>query len=131
MDNEVHKEKLKSSLLDMLTRIDALPVLPKSKLLLYQRYILSKLSWHLTVATLPKSRVIKHLDNVVTRFVRQCLDLPISATLSDITLPENQFGLNLQLIFLNSSNVKPSCKFLCNLRSMLPLRHFRKVLVRT
>ena len=42
MDNEVHKEKLKSSLLDMLTRIDALPVLPKSKLLLYQRYILSK-----------------------------------------------------------------------------------------
>ena len=28
MDNEVHKEKLKSSLSDMLTRIDVLPVLP-------------------------------------------------------------------------------------------------------
>jgi len=48
MDNEIHKEKLKSSLPDMLTRIDALPVLPKNKLLLYQRYILSKLSWHFT-----------------------------------------------------------------------------------
>ena len=35
MDNEVYKEKLKSSLLDMLTRIDALPVLPKNRLLLY------------------------------------------------------------------------------------------------
>ena len=67
MDNEVHKEKLKSSLLDMLTRIDALPVLPKNKLLLYQRSILSKLSWHLTVATLPKTWVIQHLDNVVAR----------------------------------------------------------------
>ena len=103
MDNEVHKEKLKSSLPDMLTRIDALPVLPKNKLLLYQRYILSKLSWHLTVATLLNTWVIEHLDNVATRFVRQWLDLPISATLSGIILPKNQFGLNLQL---------PSVKFI-------------------
>jgi len=34
MDNEVHKEKLKFSLSDILTRIDALPVLPNNKLLL-------------------------------------------------------------------------------------------------
>ena len=60
MENEVHKEKLKSSLPDMLTRIDVLPVLPKNKLLLYQRYIFSKLSWHLTVATLPKTWAIQH-----------------------------------------------------------------------
>ena len=102
MDNEVQKEKFKFSLPDMLTRIDALPVLPKNKLLLYQRYILSKLSWHLTVVTVPKTWVIQHLDNVVTGFVRQWLDLPISATLRGIILPKNQFGLNLQL---------PSVKF--------------------
>ena len=30
MDNEFHKEKLKSPLSDMLARIDALPVLPKT-----------------------------------------------------------------------------------------------------
>ena len=101
MDNEVHKEKLKSSLSDMLTRINALPVLPKNKLLLYQQYILSKLSWHLTVATLPKTWVIQHLDNVVTRFVRyQGVESP---KLSGIILPKNQFGLNLQL---------PSVKFI-------------------
>ena len=87
----------------MLNRIDPLPVLPKNKLLLYQRYILSKLSWHLTVATLPKTWVIQNVDNVVTRFVRQWLDLPISATLSGIILPKNQFGLNIQL---------PSVKFI-------------------
>ena len=87
----------------MLTRIDALPVLPKNKLLLYQRYILSKLSWHLTVATLPKTWVLQHLDNVVTRFARQWLDLPISATLSGIILPKIIFGFNLQL---------PSVKFI-------------------
>ena len=103
VDNEVHKEKLKSSLPDMLKGIDALSVLPKIKLLLYQRYILSKLYWHLTVATLRKTWVIQHLDNIVTRFVRQWLDLPISANLSGIILPNNQFGLNLQL---------PSLKFI-------------------
>ena len=86
----------------MLKRMDALPILPKNKILLYQRYILSKLSWHFTVASLSKTWVIQNLDNVVIRFIRQWLDLPICATLSDIILPQNQFGLNLQL---------PSVKF--------------------
>jgi len=103
MDIDVHNEKLKSSLPYTLTRNDALPVLPKNKLLLYQQYILSKLSLHLTVATLPKTWVIQPLDNVVTRFVHQWLDLPTSATLSSIILPKNQFGFNLQL---------PSIKFI-------------------
>ena len=131
MENEVHKEKLKSSLPDMLTRIDALPVLPKNKLLLYQRYILSKLSWHLTVATLPKTWVIQHLDNNVNRFVRQWLDLPISDTVSGIILPKNQFLVSMSsYLLLNSSNVKPFCEILCNLHSMMPLCHFGKVLVK-
>ena len=39
----------------------------------------------------------------MVRFVRKWLDLPISATLSGISLPRNQFGLNLLL---------PSVKFL-------------------
>ena len=103
MDNKVHKEKLQSSLVDMLTNIDSLSILPKNKLLLYQRYLLSKLSWHLTVANLAKTWVTENLDSITIRFIRQWLDLPISATLSGIILPCNQFGLNLQL---------PSVKFI-------------------
>ena len=70
---------------------------------MYQRYLLSKLSWHLTVANLAKTWVIENLDSITIRFIRQWLDLPISATLSGIILPCNQFGLNLQL---------PSVKFI-------------------
>ena len=95
VDNKIHKEKLKSSLSDMLRRIDTFPVLSKNKLLLYQRYIL-------TVATLSKPWVIQHFDNIASSFVRQWLDLPNSATFSGISLPYSQFGLNLQL---------PSVKF--------------------
>ena len=39
MDNEVHKEKLKSSLSDVLTHIDTLLVLPKNKLQLFAEAI--------------------------------------------------------------------------------------------
>ena len=106
------RKNLKFSLSDMLFRIDALPVLPKNKILLYQRYILSKFSWHLTVATLSKTWVIQHLDNIASRFVRQWLSLPISATLSGISLSYNQFGRNLQLPsvkFLQCQTVLRSC----------------------
>ena len=87
---------------DLLNKIDTLRILPKNKLLLYHRYVLSKISWHLTVADLSKTWVIEHLDNLVVKFVRIWLELPISATLSGISLPNNKFGLNLQL---------PSVKF--------------------
>ena len=43
MDNKVYTEKMQSSLDDMLTNIDSLSILPKNKLRLYQRYLLSKL----------------------------------------------------------------------------------------
>ena len=95
MDNEKHKEHHKSCLLNLMKLIDSLCILPKNRLLLYQRYVLAKLSWHLTVADLPKTWVIENLDNVVVRFVKQQLDLPISATLSGISFTRNKFDLNL------------------------------------
>ena len=103
MSNKDHQDLLLSSLYDMLQTVDSLHIHPKKKLLLYHRYILSKLSWHLTVADLSKTWICEHLDNVVTKYIRQWLDLPISATLSAITLSHKNFGLSLQL---------PSVKFI-------------------
>ena len=97
MDNHQHKIHLELSLLDMLELIDSLRILPKNRLLLYQRYVFSKLSWHLTVANLSKTWFIENLDNFAVKLVRKWLDLSISATLSGISLPRNQFGLNLLL----------------------------------
>ena len=71
MNNKYHKDLLLSSLHDMLQTVDSLHIHPKNKLLLYHRYILSKLSWHLTVADLSKTWICEHLDNVVTKYIRQ------------------------------------------------------------
>ena len=85
-----------------MNRIVSLSCHPENKLFIYHQFVLSKLSWHLTFADLSKTWVVQNLDNIVTKYVRQCLDLPISATLSTIVLQKSKYGINLIL---------PSTKF--------------------
>ena len=103
MDDEDHKVQIESCLLGMLQRIDSFTILPSNKLLLYHHWVLSKLSWSLTVTNLSKTWVVENVDSITTRFVCKWLELLISATISGIILPQNKFGLNFQL---------PSTKFL-------------------
>ena len=102
MDNKGHKHILLSNLLVMLKNKDSLTSHPRNKLLLYDRHVLSKISWHLTAADLGKTWISEHLDNIVTKYVRQWLDLPISATISSIIPSHKNFGQAIQL---------PSIKF--------------------
>ena len=55
MSNQDHKSKLICLADDLMSYIDLKPLHPKNKLLLYRRYVLSKLSWHFTVAAIPKT----------------------------------------------------------------------------
>ena len=97
MTNEVPKSKLLSLFSTFMKGIDDLPLHPKNKLLVYQRYVVSKVSWHFTVADLPKTWVTENLDNLVSRYIHSWLHLPVGATLTNLVLTKNQFGLNLQM----------------------------------
>ena len=101
MDNKDHKEILKSSFKSLLNTADSLHIYPKSKLLLYHRYVLSKISWHFTVTNLAKTWISENLDNIVSKYIRQWLELPISATLSSIVPSSKKFGLAIQLPSVN------------------------------
>ena len=103
MDNTDHMSALLSTINDLMMKVDCLPCHPKNKLLLYHRFVLSKLSWHLTIADLSKTRVIENLDSIVTGYVRKWLELPISATISSLILSKSRYGINLGL---------PSTKFI-------------------
>ena len=70
MDNKDHKELVKSSLQTMLKTIESLNIHPRNRLLLYDRQVLSKLSWHLKVTDLGKTWICENLDNIVTKYVR-------------------------------------------------------------
>ena len=103
MDNSDHMSVLLDTIKDLMLKIDCLPCHPKNKLLLYHHFVLSKLSWHLTIADLSKTWVVENLDSVVSRFVRQWLELPICSTFSSLLLSTSRYGINLIL---------PSTKFI-------------------
>ena len=77
MSDEQHKSELTSLVEDLMADIDSKPIHPKNKILLYSRYLLSKLSWHFTVSSLSKTWVIENIDTKVNSYIRKWLDIPI------------------------------------------------------
>ena len=97
MSDEDHKSELLDTFTGILNEIDKLPLHPKNNILLYSRYALSKISWHLTVSDIGKTWANEKLDSIASNFIRKWLELPISATLCNVQLPLNKFGLNFSL----------------------------------
>ncbi|CAB3992729.1 Hypothetical predicted protein, partial [Paramuricea clavata] len=95
MSNDNHKTELTTLLNELMSDIDSKPLHPKNKLLLYSRYVLSKLAWHFTVATLSKTWVTENIDSITNKYIRRWLEVPISGTLSTVFLTNNKFGLSI------------------------------------
>ncbi|CAB4021819.1 Hypothetical predicted protein [Paramuricea clavata] len=95
MSNDNHKTELTTLLNELMTDIDSKSLHPKNKLLLYSRYVLSKLAWHFTVATLSKTWVTENIDSIANKYIRRWLEVPISGTLSTVFLTNNKFGLSI------------------------------------
>ena len=55
MSNGEHKTELMALVTGTMSQIDYLPLHPKNKILLYNHYMLAKISRHLTVADLSKT----------------------------------------------------------------------------
>ena len=95
MSDEKPKSELTSLVEELIADIDSKPLHPKNKILLYSRYVLSKLSWHFTVTGLSKTWVIENIDSNVNSYIRKWLDIPVSGTMSTVFLTRNKFGLNI------------------------------------
>ena len=93
MTNNQHKEDLLKDTRGMIKRIDDLPLHPKNKLLTYNRYVISKLSWNLTIADIDMTWVKQSLDSIVNQYVRRWLEIPIAGTLDIIQLSKDKFGI--------------------------------------
>ena len=70
---------------DIMKKIDDLPLHPKNKILIYQCYVLSKLSWNLNIADIDISWVKQSLDNIVNQYVRSWLEIFIAGILQSWT----------------------------------------------
>ena len=78
-----------------MTDIDSKRLHPRNKLLVYSRYVLSKISWYFTIATLSKTWVIENIDPIVNQYIRKWLEIPISGTLSAAFLTCNKYGQSI------------------------------------
>ena len=117
MTNSMHKWKLTAEIHKILSQIDILSLHPKYKILLYSRYLLSKISWHFTVADLSTKLVSESLDNMVACSIRRWLETPICGTLRNVFLSKTMFGLNLY----STSNKFLQCQIVArNVRKSSP-----------
>ena len=92
--------------------IDKLPLHPKHKVKLYSKYLLSKISWDLTIADLSMTWVKQNLDNICFSYLRKWLEIPINGTLDIITLSKSRFGLdliNVSTKFMQCQNSRRNC----------------------
>ena len=58
MSNDKHKSELISLINDLMSDVDLNTLHLKHKLQLYSQYVLSKLSWHLTIASLSRTLIL-------------------------------------------------------------------------
>ena len=93
------RDQIYENLKELLEKIDSLDIHPKNKMLIYQRYILCKIIWDLTVTNISITWIKKNLDIMVSNYVPSCLEIPISGTLKIVTLSKHKYVLN----FINAS----------------------------
>ena len=106
MSDKEHQDELTSKLKEFMEKIDLLDIHPKNKLLIYQRYVLAKISWHLTVSNISTTWIKENMDNVVNNYMRSWLELPVSGTLKIASLSKKKYGLN----FINVSTRFTQCQ---------------------
>ena len=95
MDNKTEKELVIDQAKDIFAKIDALSLHPENKIMLYSRYLLLKVSWHLTVAGLTKTWDDENLDPLYTYYLRLWLEIHPCGTLSNLCQNKRKFGLNV------------------------------------
>ena len=85
MANSDHKHELLSESERLLEKIDLVPLHPRFKLELHGKYLLSKISWHLTIADINIIRVKQTLHLICHNNFSSWLGIPTIGTL-DILL---------------------------------------------
>ena len=85
---------------------------PKHKIEQYSKFLMSKISWDLTISDINITWVKQTLDSVSSSFVRKWLEIPINGTLDIVTLSKEKFGLNIIKIstkYLECQATKRNC----------------------
>ena len=97
MQNEPAKIMIMSKLQTLLQVAGALKVKSQLKLKILNLYIHSQLNFELRLYNLGSTWISQHMDSMQTSFIRECLDLPVSSCVKELSiLPKTKGGLGIQ-----------------------------------
>ena len=106
MGTDEIRNELEEELTSYLDKVDKLPLHPKNKLLIINKFVYNKLRWRLSVYHLSESWATKSLDGKVIHYVKRWLHFHQGANLTHLKLSVSKFGLGFQLL----SDVLKYCK---------------------
>ena len=107
--------KIKDNIIDNIWKyikiIDVLPLHPKNKILIVQRFVFSKLRWSFSIYDLTETWVKQKLDDaILNKYYRKWLNMPISGNISHLHLPTKSLGLNISAAKQVYNNCKLSVR---------------------
>lgn len=105
---DVIKDNLLTSLSDLLACVDRTAISRFSKCLLYKKAIIPRLSWLLSIASLPISWIESKLDSLATKFLKKWVGLAHSAATSRLFLSSRNCGLDLPQPSVSFKNLQTS-----------------------
>lgn len=95
MTDEKHISELTETVTEQIEITDKLPLYPKNKLVLYQQWALSKISWHLTVIHISNTWMKNNIDNIVSRCIKLWVEIPVNGTMKIVIQSKCKLGLGL------------------------------------
>ena len=105
-DIENIKKELVDSIVSYVTTTDSLPLTPFNKVAIINRYVYSKLRWRYSIYDLTETWIAQNIDNIIYKYIRKWLQLPIAANVTHLSLPLNRLGIS----FKPSKELYKQCK---------------------
>ena len=107
--------KIKDNIIDNIFKyikiIGVLPLHPKNKILIVQRFVFSKLRWSFSIYDLTETWVKQKLDDVIlNKYYRKWVNMPISGNRNHLHLPTKFLGLNISAAKQVYNNCKLSVR---------------------
>lgn len=106
MSNDEVKNSIQKELNEYLDKIDRLPIKPLNKIDIITKYVFSKFKWRFSIYKLTETWVEKNIDNIISRFIRKWLQLPISANISHLKFRRSRLGIN----YNTAKDIYQQCK---------------------
>ena len=107
-------------------RIDVLPIYPLCKIDICQKHVYSQIKWDLSIYYLSETWVKENIDSHLNWLYRKWLQLPISANITHLQMPQSKLGLNITSAKKLHNKCKLSVRRILNTSPNLEAGNFTK-----